>query len=46
MNLLWIVVLALLVLLKKIIPLGCPPARLAGIVLIAGGLWIFSMGLS
>jgi len=46
MNLLWIVVLALLILLKKIIPLGCPPAHLVGIVLIAGGLWIFSMGLS
>jgi len=46
MNVLWIVVLALLILLKKIIPLGCLPARVVGIVLIAGGAWLLAMGMS
>jgi len=46
MNVLWIVVLALLIFLKKVIPLGCLIARLVGIALIAGGVWMFSMGTS
>jgi predicted metal-binding membrane protein len=43
MNVLWIALLALLILLKKIIPLGCLPSRLVGIGLIAGGVWLLSM---
>ena len=46
MNVLWIVVLALLIFLKKVIPLGCLIARLVGIALIAGSVWMFSMGTS
>jgi predicted metal-binding membrane protein len=46
MNVLWIGLLALLILLKKIIPLGCLPARFVGIVCIAGGVWMFFMGMS
>jgi predicted metal-binding membrane protein len=46
MNVLWIVVLTLLILLKKIIPLGCLPTRLVGIALIAEGAWLLSTGMS
>jgi len=46
MNVRWIVVLALLIFLKKVIPLGCLIARLVGIALIAGGVWMFSIGTS
>jgi predicted metal-binding membrane protein len=46
MNVLWIGLLALLILLKKIIPLGCLPARFVGIVFIAGGAWLLAMGTS
>jgi len=46
MNLLWIVLLALLILLEKITPSGRLIAQLAGIILIAAGAWLFSMGMS
>ena len=46
MNLLWIVLLALLILLEKITPSGRLIAQLAGIILIAVGAWLFSMGMS
>jgi predicted metal-binding membrane protein len=46
MNVLWIALLALLILLKKIIPLGCLPSRFAGIVLVAAGVWLLSTGMS
>ena len=44
MNVLWIGLLALVILLKKIIPVGCLLARPVGIVLIAGGVWLLTMG--
>ena len=43
MNVLWIIALALLILLKKIIPVGSLPAHLVGIGLIAEGVWLLSM---
>jgi len=46
MNVLWIVLLALLILLEKVTPLGRLTASLAGIVLIAAGAWLLSMGMS
>jgi predicted metal-binding membrane protein len=46
MNVLWIVLLALLVLLEKVAPFGRQIAFLAGMVLIVGGVWLFSMGMS
>jgi len=46
MNLLWIVLLALLILLEKFAPAGRLIAQLAGIILIAVGAWLFSMGMS
>ena len=46
MNLLWIVLLALLILLEKITPFGRPIARLAGIVLVVGGAWLLTTGMS
>jgi len=46
MNVLWIALLALLILLKKIIPLDCLPSRIVGIALIAGGAWLLAMGMS
>ncbi|PYR24802.1 MAG: metal-binding protein, partial [Acidobacteria bacterium] len=39
MNLLWISALAIAVLVEKLLPFGPEAARLAGIALIAGGLW-------
>jgi predicted metal-binding membrane protein len=46
MNVLWIVLLALLAFLERIPSIGRLIARLAGIVLVAGGVWMFSMGMS
>src|SRR6516164_5410639 len=43
MNMLWIAVLALIILLKKIIPVGSLLARLVGIGLVAEGVWLLSM---
>jgi len=46
MNVLWIVLLALFILLEKVAPFGRQIALLAGMVLIAGGAWLLSMGMS
>ena len=46
MNLLWIVLLALLAFLERVPSMGRLIARLAGIVLIAAGTWLVSMGVS
>jgi predicted metal-binding membrane protein len=46
MNVLWIVLLALLILLEKVILLGRLIAPAAGTVLIAAGAWLLSMGMS
>jgi predicted metal-binding membrane protein len=46
MNLLWIAVLSLLIFLEKVTFLGRQIAPLAGIVLIAAGAWLLSMGTS
>jgi predicted metal-binding membrane protein len=43
---LWIVLLALLILLEKVAPFGRQIALLAGMVLIAGGVWLLSLGMS
>lgn len=40
MNMLWIAALSVLVLLEKVTPLGRDIARLAGLVLLAGGCWM------
>ena len=40
MNLFWIATLAILVLLEKVVPFGRALARGAGIVFIAGGVWL------
>ena len=45
MNVLWIVLLALFVLLEKVTSFGRLFAPLAGIVLVAAGAWLLSMGL-
>jgi predicted metal-binding membrane protein len=46
MNVLWIALLALLAFLERVIPRGRLIARLAGIVLVAAGAWLFSMGMA
>jgi predicted metal-binding membrane protein len=46
MNMLWIVLLALLAFLERNTSRGLLVARLAGIVLIVGSVWFFSMGMS
>ena len=46
MNVLWIVLLASLILLEKITPLGRLIAPLAGTVLIAAGAWLLSTVMS
>jgi predicted metal-binding membrane protein len=46
MNPLWIVLLALFVLSEKVLPFGRQIAPLAGIVLVAAGAWLLSMGMS
>jgi predicted metal-binding membrane protein len=46
MNVLWIVLLALLAFLERVTSMGRLIARLAGIVLVAGGAWLLSMGMS
>ena len=45
-DLLWIVLLALLILLEKVTPFGRQITLLAGVVLIAGGVWLLSTGMS
>jgi predicted metal-binding membrane protein len=45
MNLLWIALLALFVLLEKVPSFGRKFAPLAGIVLVASGAWLLSMGM-
>ena len=46
MNVLWIALLALLAFLERVTSMGRLIARLAGIVLVAGGAWLLSMGMS
>src|SRR6516165_7235432 len=46
MNVLWIALLALLAFLERVTSICRLIARLAGIVLVAGGAWPFSMGMS
>jgi predicted metal-binding membrane protein len=46
MNVFWIVLLALLAFLERITSMDRLIARLAGIVLIAAGVWLYSMGMS
>lgn len=46
MNVLWIVLLALFALLERVTSMGRVIARLAGIVLVAAGAWLFAMGMS
>jgi predicted metal-binding membrane protein len=46
MNLFWVVVLSLLIFLEQVPFLGRQVAPLAGIVLIAAGAWLLSMGMS
>jgi predicted metal-binding membrane protein len=46
MNVLWIVLLALLILVEKVAPFGRLIAHLAGLVLVAGGAWLFAIGMS
>jgi predicted metal-binding membrane protein len=46
MNVLWIVLLALLAFLERVTSMGRLLPRLTGIVLIAGGAWLFSMGMA
>jgi predicted metal-binding membrane protein len=46
MNVLWIVLLALLILVEKVAPFGRQIALVAGMVLIVGGVWLFSTGMS
>src|SRR5690349_773826 len=46
MNVLWIVLLALLAFLERVTSMGRLIARLAGIVLVAGGAWLISMGMA
>ena len=46
MNLLWIALLSLLIFLEKVTFLGRQIAPLAGIVLVAAGAWLLSMGIS
>jgi predicted metal-binding membrane protein len=44
MNVLWIALISLLVFLEKVTSLGRQIAALAGIVLVAAGAWLLSMG--
>ena len=46
MNVIWIVLLALLILLEKVTPLGRLIAPLAGTLLIAAGVWLLAKGIS
>jgi len=46
MNLLWIVLLALLIVLEKVSSFGRVIAPIAGVVLVAAGAWLLSMGIS
>jgi len=40
MNLLWIAVLSAAVLFEKIVPFGVTAARVTGLAMIGGGLWV------
>ena len=40
MNLLWIAVLAMAVLAEKLLPFGTVPSKIAGLLMIASGLWL------
>jgi predicted metal-binding membrane protein len=46
MNPLWVGLLALLILLEKVTPIGRQIALLAGIVLVAAGAWLLATGMS
>jgi predicted metal-binding membrane protein len=46
MNVLWIVLLALFAFLERVTSMGRLLPRLTGIVLIASGAWLFSMGMA
>ena len=46
MNVLWIVLLALVILLEKVTSFGSPIARRVGIVLVVGGAWLLTTGMS
>jgi predicted metal-binding membrane protein len=46
MNVLWIFLLALFILLEKVTPFGRQIALVAGMVLIVGGAWLLSIGMS
>ena len=46
MNVLWMVLLALLVFLEKVTVLGRQIAAFGGIVLVAAGAWLLSIGIS
>jgi predicted metal-binding membrane protein len=46
MNLLWIALLALLILLEKVTSFGRQIAPIAGVVLVAAGVWLFWMGIT
>jgi len=43
MNLFWIAALAILVLIEKVMPFGRVIARVAGLVFIAGGMWLLTL---
>jgi predicted metal-binding membrane protein len=45
-NVLWIALISLVVFLEKVTSLGRQIAALAGIVLVAAGAWLLSMGIS
>jgi predicted metal-binding membrane protein len=45
MNVLWIVLLALIIFLEKVASFGRQIGLLASMVLILGGVWLFSMGM-
>jgi predicted metal-binding membrane protein len=42
MNLLWIALLAGAVLIEKLLPFGATLAKLAGLALCAGGIWLLA----
>jgi predicted metal-binding membrane protein len=44
MNLLWIAALAILVLAEKVVPFGWIVARITGVGLVAGGIWLLLQG--
>ena len=40
MNLLWIAALGAAVLIEKLLPFGAMAAKVAGVVMLTGGLWV------